>query len=450
MTLDCSSFRIGKLVVRSGALSWIRRWELHVPHAYRLRVIVGKSDVCAVVVDWGMSMVRRNGLGRGVAWLLAIATTWCAWPAVASEQQTVQTVLAHSLQYFRRVASMQAHSRTDVTYPKGVYQPGEHFYSLYECTFRRSGLFFEDEAARLDLFGRRNWSGPEPGRFEDIRVVVNEGRFLMYQAPNGGKRDRVHMSSKPRTQLLVWISGSKCGLGPVDGYVADMGWNHLCRLALTTPDVALQPDTTVEGRLCHVVKCANSFGDLEFSIDQIDGAITSCKVHKDPHHLCGSIEGQAPWPLEQWKPFGPDNDVVSYDLDLTNVAFSQISGVRVATGWTSTFRVAAKSGREIIEIGKTRRTNITLDPDWDSVDGAFQFEADDGAQVQNLDFPDSGVKLVWKDGNVTLASAAFNAPTALDFPEKPRRLWKLILINGGLVLAVAAIWYFRRSRRPRT
>lgn len=242
--------------------------------------------------------------------------------------------------------------------------------------------------------------------------------------------------------------------GFLDGFI---GSHHLTvdqLLLQTGRNVHLREQAEeIDGTACRVVEGAADSGRYVLWIDPVDYVVRRATVEKSP----GDTLHGSPIP----KVSSASEDPYSLSIELKDVKTESVQGHVIPTSATLLWRIHKETGVKRLTTFQARRSDITLNPDFEK-EGAFVMDGiPDGTKVVSMD--NQNVRYVWREGKAVLdatpaavaeidrlvareAAALTNAPTS---GAMALREWTVLVLIGVTIMGVAtAMLYARRGVRP--
>jgi hypothetical protein len=367
--------------------------------------------------------------------VLSVASAW------AGSEPSASAILEHCLASQQRLRQFQYECDTQVDHPISP-DPGRWAIARNWSTVRRDG-------SRFEAIGRRYSTGKERGP-NDFQYLVVPGRGLVAMDAAGRAHQSGMLFSRATDEFYRHLGDPLTG-GCLDGYLEHMGNRHLCQLMLDSGSAVLAGDQLPDSVPCHVIRAKTAFGNITVWISKESSALVAFDVEKQGSDLHWGKGGGS-------EPFSGPSDPIQRDLlqsegadwwtaSLRDVHFAAVNGTTVASRGTLRidFKSRDRTTRETVY--RISRESIKVEP-VDFGPGAFTFSASEGAVITDQDNRDSGVQLVWHNGDVAIAGAE-SASKVGPFSERSstRRLLWLVVANVCVLSIGVAIWLGRRLRR---
>ncbi len=347
---------------------------------YSLRTLLIVVMLCAIPCIW---------LAPILSWAAEPAVTKPDPGAVLSSEQNEST--ARSL--LRQCLDLQA--KTDQISTRGVIetQSGKN---NGEFWLRRNGKL-------MDISGRLG--PPDAKSSRKIRLVFNNDCEVDYSRP-------VKMSAAAQSGI-VWhkdldaqrihmlASGAECGL-PLDGYL-HCGGKRAVELLLEAKDLRIVADELIDGIRCSTVAGSTEYGRIALSIPRGEGSVAiprKTTIIKEPNDLM--FPGQTvSHSNDLAKPGTAKKIGYSEILDQVAVEGTAKGWVCVSGRLTRTNRFSGAADKAAVVLIKRKQTE--LHPAFEGTN-AFMTDLRDGAHVNYMDDPKSGVQYIWHGGKVEPAA----------------------------------------------
>jgi hypothetical protein len=305
----------------------------------------------------------------------------------------------------------------------------------------RTSVIVRQHSDRFEVVGQRYYTGSRKLDREDVRIVVLPGQVLRYDVAVGKPRDQ-GIFSRRTTDWYFSSRGEPFHGGCLDGYLYQMGNRHLCRVMLDSGAANLLSDEVRGGVACFVVAAVTPYGEIVVSIAKDDSTLAAFTVSKSRSDLFWDQNGGGTIPFDAEKAVlerlgGAD----SWRASLEDPQFQVVGQQRMVSA--ATVRVQWMAGRKprFETVFRSQRTSFRVAP-LQFARGAFALDLEEGAAITDIDDRESGVTLVWHNGNVAVANADF-ASKAPPFAT-PAPLGRVIGIGATnlLLLSLAlAIWW---------
>ncbi len=286
-------------------------------------------------------------------------------------------------------------------------------------------------------------SDNEPFRF---RCVVNPKRFVQYSGPLSESREALvqhgSTSTDRRQHFFATVGVPNYG-GFLDGYFNASDNRRLIEIVLESPSIRYLRAETVGGDACDVVGTETPYGRVTFWLASNRGhSVRKMEYHKKAGDLLASGR-----PMSMPRQEADENEprLDTFSMILEEVEVKNLEGAWVAVGGKLTQVDRYSDGAEYLDVFTCTRDRIELTPAFDGTD-AFKIDLANGATIANWDEPkSSGLRHIWRDGDVVLAHADYSADleTHIKLTSSVSRL--IASVGGVILLVIAAILLRKRS-----
>jgi hypothetical protein len=390
------------------------RW-LHERHVTRWRVLL----TCCGLVDLLSLVMWRE--------------------AVAAAEPDPRTVL----EACHATLSVTDDASFNVTVDLADQRPTELVHQLITAQVRRKGDLI-DYSGYYRFPDKPEWSY----RF---RNVVNAARSIGYQVK---PRDNQDLDRAPESgftsekrkdevaRLVQWLQHG----GFLDGYCDWTGRLRVPDLLLTGHIPLTVEHELVQETPCLVVRGQTEYGDVTcwMTADEHHTLQSFRIIKREGDRLAVHVSGREMRVGRPVQTDGPDYPQ-SCEIRFEDVEHEIVEGAPVIVRGTLTMKIDHIDGTHTLRTYRAERADVRLSPDLTGTD-AFKIDLPDGTAVTHWDHTNSGVRYEWRDGDVRLPGAYFDAAASPSYATSRTGTW-LLLLNAVVVLAIGVgVWWRSRKR----
>lgn len=285
-----------------------------------------------------------------------------------------------------------------------------------------------------------------PDKSWRFREVTDENRMMKYLVKKNDSSDLLGppkngVTSEKILERVRWVRRYPQYGGFLDGYFSSSGDMRFTELLLNSQDArVLDREEEFGERVCSVVEGRCDFGEITLWI-----------AKDEPHtlHRVEYLKGTGDL-LEGNQVVGePPTDEnagfpKSWRIVVDGLEHQVIDGKPVCASGVLTLTVERMDGKTETQTYRSRREGIVLNPSFDA--DAFQIDLPEGVPVTHWDHQDSGLRFVWRNGNVERANADFVTPVTERFTgARSTGLW--LFVANGIALLLLGGWLLVKSRR---
>jgi hypothetical protein len=379
---------------------------------------------------------RQNAVVFAALFGATLVLCGCAASAADSSESIARSLLQHCL---------ELQTKTDRISTRGVVE-GKFVRGAGEPSFGQHPFWLRRDGNLLDI------SGPHEGRNgkfgEQFRVVCNNDYQVVFSKPlKSIKRSLsgiVWHKELDEQRLRTIRNGAVYSL-PLDGYLHGAGGKRAAELLLEAKDVRVVAEELIDGVRCAAVAGSTEYGKIALWIPQGEGSIAlprKTTITKESNDLMSAGRRVSE----------VDDAAATREARMTGFSevLDQVAVARTGHGWvcvggrlTQSFHLTV--GGDNVGTYLIKRNETELQPAFEGTD-AFVTDLPDGASVNYMDDPNSGVEYVWHGGKVEVAAVQFQGDTNGAWPRRFSTLRITIAIASVLGLFALAAWLYLRHK----